>query len=242
MTSFRTAARAKAEPALQALERETLLQKVHLQLKNALFAGRFEPGSRLVLRDLADMFETSITPVRDALTQLVANGTLERDSRNTAMVPELSATNLKHLIITRTALEGRAAREAALRASEDDINTLEIRLRKMRELIASKRLDAYLDLHREFHFSIYAVSQIPILFEMIENLWLRCGPTLSYVVPDYVQLLKGTDHHARVLDSLARHDAVTAEREIVADIESAGQYVLSLADADGWIRPPVSAI
>lgn len=227
-----------AEPALQPIERETLWDQVYAQLRDALFAGRFEPGGRLVLRELAESLGTSITPVRDAVARLVASGALDVGARNTALVPDLGADTLRQLIIVRTELEGRAAREAARNADEKGIAELEKRLAQMRKLIADRRLASYLDLHRRFHFGIYEMAQIPILYNMIEGLWLRCGPVLSFVLPDYVYELKGTDHHLKVVDALRRHDADDAEAEVVADIEEAGHYLLRLADDQGRIRRP----
>ncbi len=228
----------EAVQTLQPVERETLWDQVYAQLRDALFAGKFEPGSRLVLRDLAELLGTSITPVRDAVARLVANGTLERGPRNTALVPDVGVVDLQHLIIVRTELEGRAAREAALNADDSGIAVLDKRLTQMRKLIADGQLGAYLDLHRQFHFGIYQMARIPILYDMIEGLWLRCGPALSFVIPDYVRLLKGTDHHLKLINALRRHDPDAAEKAVVADIEEAAQYLLSLADKQGRIRRP----
>ncbi len=228
----------EAVSPLQPVERETLWDQVFAQLRDALFAGKFEPGSRLVLRDLAELLGTSITPVRDAVARLVANGTLERGPRNTALVPDVGVVDLRHLIIVRTELEGCAAREAAMNADESGIAAQNKRLSQMRKLISEGRLGAYLDLHRQFHFGIYEMARIPILYDMIEGLWLRCGPALSFVIPDYVHSLKGTDHHLQLIDALRKHDADAAEKAIVADIKEAGQYLLSLADEQGRIRRP----
>ena len=62
------------EHALQPIEREHLWDQVYAQLRDALFAGKFEPGGRLVLRELADTLGTSITPVRDAVARQFATG------------------------------------------------------------------------------------------------------------------------------------------------------------------------
>jgi DNA-binding GntR family transcriptional regulator len=223
---------------LQRIERETLWDQVYGQLRDALFAGRFEPGGRLVLRDLAESLGTSITPVRDAVARLVASGVLDVGPRNTALVPDVGVETLRQLTIVRTELEGRAAREAALNADEKGIAEVEQRLAQMRKLIADGQLGSYLDLHRRFHFAIYEMAQIPILYGMIEGLWLRCGPVLSFVIPNYVHELKGTDHHLKLLDALRRRDAAAAEAEIVADIDEAAQYLLRLADDQGRIRRP----
>jgi len=221
---------------LSKLDREPLWDRAHTQLRDSLLAGRFEPGSALTLRHLAEIFGTSITPVRDAVSRLVAQGVLQQGPRNAALVPDVRAGALRDLMIVRCELEGRAAREAALRADAAGVKALEDLLERMRTLIALRQMETYLDVHRHFHFALYSLSGIPILSEMIENLWLRCGPVLSFVIPEYVLRLKGTDHHTAALDAIRRGDGAVAEQEIIADIEEAGRYLLGLADASGRIR------
>jgi DNA-binding GntR family transcriptional regulator len=226
---------------LRRIEREPLWDLAQVQLRNALLAGRFEPGRTLPLRFLAETFGTSITPVRDAVTRLVAQGVLQPGPRNAAIVPHLHAAELKDLTLVRCELEGRAAREAARQRDEKALQRLAERLATMRSLIQRRELNTYLDVHREFHFGIYALAHVPILKEMIENLWLRCGPALSFVVPEYVLSLKGTDHHTAALDAILRGDGKTAEDEIAADIAEAAAYLATLADKDGRLRKPATS-
>ncbi|WP_441242099.1 GntR family transcriptional regulator [Tardiphaga sp. 768_D3_N2_1] len=225
--------------ALKRIEREPLWDLAHAQLRDALLAGRFAPGTVLTLRALAESFGTSITPVRDAVTRLVAQGVLQQGPRNAAIVPHLTARELADLTVVRCALEGQAAREAARRRNTAGLERLKSLLATMQSLIAAKNLESYLDYHRQFHFEIYAMSGIPILVETIENMWLRCGPVLSFVIPEYVVLLKGWDHHTAALKAIVAGDADAAEREIVADITEAADYLASLADANGQLRRPL---
>jgi DNA-binding GntR family transcriptional regulator len=74
----------------------------------------------------------------------------------------------------------------------------------MQSLIKARKLESYLEHHRKFHFGIYAMSRIPLLVETIESMWLRCGPVLSLVIPEYVVLLKGWDHHTAALKAIMR--------------------------------------
>ena len=224
--------------ALKRIEREPLWDLAHTQLRDALLAGRFPPGTVLTLRSLAEGFGTSITPVRDAVTRLVAQGVLQQGPRNAAIVPHLTARELADLTVVRCALEGRAAREAAARRNAAGLDRLKSLLATMQSLISAKNLESYLDYHRKFHFEIYAMSGVPILVDTIENMWLRCGPVLSFVIPEYVVLLKGWDHHTAALKAIVAGDADAAEREIVADITEAAEYLGGLADARGQLRRP----
>ncbi len=221
------------------LDNAPLWIRVHDQIKHALLAGRFEPGETLTLRALAEMFGTSVTPVRDAVNHLVAQGVLEAGARNAAVVPDVAALQLREIILIRTELEGRAVREAAARATPDMVDDLGRKLATMHRLIRDRDLMGYLDVHRDFHFTIYGNSGVPLLNEIIENLWLRTGPILTYVVPEYVVTLRGSDHHQRILEAIAAGDADKAEAETIADIEEAANYLLSCADESGRIRRPV---
>lgn len=222
------------------LDNSPLWNQVRGQIKHALLAGRFEPGQTLTLRSLSEMFGTSVTPVRDAVNHLVAQGVFDSDPRNAAVVPDVAADLLREIVFVRIELEGRAAREAAEHASEDVVRTLREQLDTMRTLITSRDLKTYLEVHRNFHFTIYRSAGVPLLLEMIENLWLRTGPVLTYVIPEYVVSLRGTDHHERIVDAIESRDGTTAESEIVADVQEAANYLLSCSDETGRIRrPPV---
>ena len=227
--------------ALKRIEREPLWDLAHNQLRDALLAGRFAPGTVLTLRSLAESFGTSITPVRDAVLRLVAQGVLQQGPRNSAIVPNITKAELAHLTVVRCALEGRAAREAALKRDDRSLTRLQTLLSKMQSHISERKLDRYLEDHRKFHFEIYAMSGVGILVETIENMWLRCGPALSFVLPDYVLSLKGWDHHTAALQAIIARDADGAESEIVADISEAAQYLATLASPTGQLRHPSQA-
>lgn len=220
------------------LESERLWDQAFEQLRAEIYAGRFGPGSVLPLRSLAESFGTSITPVRDAVSRLVSLGVLERGARNAAVVPSVSTQSLRDLTMVRCEIEGLAAREAARRASPESAAKLAAQLERMKKLIAAEAFREYLEAHRAFHFKIYAFAENPILSEMIETLWLRFGPVLTFVVPAYVKLLKGTDHHSAIVAAIGRGDSAAAEAAIVADIREAADYLVGLADAEGIIRRP----
>ena len=77
---------------LSASSRENLSSRVYGQLREALMAGRFWPGQRLRIRELATAMDVSDTPVREAIMQLVREGGLEMRSGQAITVVKLSAT------------------------------------------------------------------------------------------------------------------------------------------------------
>jgi DNA-binding GntR family transcriptional regulator len=173
--------------------------------------------------------------------RLIAEHVLERGSSGQgggAVVPRMDVERFEELLTIRCDLEGRAAACAAERAAPGDLSVLDDLLAEMKALIRQQKLHAYLDLHRRFHFELYALARMPILEGLIENIWLRCGPVLTYVIPDYVLLEKGSDLHTAALSALRTRDAEAAATAIRQDIREAGQYISGLADAAGLIADP----
>lgn len=223
---------------LEPLERVNLWDQAYAALREALLGGRYAPGQRVVLREVAEELGISLTPVRDAVNRLVAEHVLERGSGGQgggAMVPRIDVRHFQELLTIRKNLEGRAAAAAAEAATAADVERLRATLDRMQALIASRQLGEYLHVHRQFHFGLYDIAGLSVLSQLIENLWLRCGPVLSYVVPAYVPLLKGTDFHRAALAGLERRDAEATSAAIGHDIDEAGRYIIGLVRPDGWI-------
>ncbi|ARP88649.1 GntR family transcriptional regulator [Bordetella genomosp. 9] len=219
--------------ALQPIDRGTLWDRAYAALREALLTGRYEPGHRILLRDIAAELGISLTPVRDAVNHLIAERILRRGTGGQgggAVVPEVDAGQLRQLLIMRAELESRAAHEAAAHVTPADLETLRGLLADMKRLIDADGHQGYLDVHRRFHFHIYAMSGMDILEDAIETLWLRCGPVLNLVLPEYVPYLKRMDYHAEAVAALARGDADGAAHAIRCDILEAGRYIQALLD------------
>ena len=77
-------------PTFAPVDRETMQDRVYVELRQALMRGHFAPGETLIVRALSDQFGTSHMPVRDALSRLVAEQALEVLPSRSVAVPVLS--------------------------------------------------------------------------------------------------------------------------------------------------------
>lgn len=223
---------AVAKPAaLQPIDRETLWDRAYAALREALLSGRYEPGHRILLREVAGELGISLTPVRDAVNHLIAERILRRGTGGQgggAVVPEVDADQLRQLLMMRAELESRAALEAVAHATPEDVDTLRRLVADMKRLIDVDGHQGYLEVHRQFHFHIYGLSRLDIIEDAIETLWLRCGPVLNFVLAEYVPHLKRMDYHAVAVEALARGDAEATAHAIRCDILEAGRYIQTL--------------
>lgn len=211
-------------PRSSTVERSTLWDRAYAALKAALLAGKFVPGERVVLRQVADDLGISLTPVRDAVNRLIAERVLERGGlgpAGAAVVPLLDESQFDQLMTVRASLEPLAAAAAARHAQPEQVDAVEGFLREMKRSVQEQRTDDYLEAHYQFHFGIYGMCDMPIVQEIIEAAWLRCAPTLTLALPENIPSLKRFGSHVATVAALRKHDGDAAAAAVRADIESA---------------------
>jgi DNA-binding GntR family transcriptional regulator len=215
----------------------SLRAQVYDSLREALTSGKFKPGQKVTFRAVAGTPGVSLTPVREALRRLVAEGAFEMQPNRSVRVPPMTRARVLELRDLRMAVEGLAAEKAAHLATKAQV--AKVRRAAHDIMVARSRGDGVLDRMkvREFHFSLYAIADQPALLRVIEGLWLQTGPYLNLLYPDYVASPRGPESRARIIKALQSHDAATARREIEGDVRRALTYVADLADAAGNIAP-----
>ncbi|MBB2203169.1 GntR family transcriptional regulator [Gluconacetobacter tumulisoli] len=210
---------------MRRLDQGSLSNQAYLALREELIAGGFRPGTRLLMRDLAERLGTSITPVREACQRLTSEHGLELRAGRFVVVPDVTLERYRELRVIRIALEGLAAEHAAATAQEDEIARLRATQRAYEDAWSRSRDEGVARLNRAFHFGLYELSRLPMLVRQIENLWLSMGPILKLfhetVGPDY----GGFDSHRAALDALERHDGPAAREAIVADLLTGGAEI-----------------
>jgi GntR family colanic acid and biofilm gene transcriptional regulator len=206
---------------------------VEATLKQGLLEGRLKPGERLVTRDLAVRLGTSLTPVREALLKLVAAGALESAPAQAFTVPVVTARQYAEIADIRRAVEGLAAERAALAMTPACLADLAAANDAYRAARRGHDVTAALRLNQTFRFTLYAAADMPTLFDIIERLWLRIGPSLNFLYPRPDEIDLGRHSYDDVLDALAAGDAATVRRAIERAVEAGTRILLANLDASG---------
>lgn len=207
---------------LERIDTDSLHQRAYSQLRQAIMSGKFRPGETLTLRPLAAALGTSIIPVRDALLRLVAERALE-SSRRSVRVPVMRLDQLRDVERYRILLEGEAAALAAERATDAEIAAIVQAGAIVEKAYQSKRIDRFLTVNQEFHFTVYRASHSDLLQSMIEALWLQIGPHLGALMENVshsdLKTIVDMGPHERLIDALQRRDAPAARAALAADLE-----------------------
>ena len=123
----------------------------------------------------------SITPVREALLRLVSVNALSVAPAQAFTVPEVGKRQLDEINRIRYELELMAVALAVENLTPQDLAELQELLEKLQQAQEKGDMEQIINVNRLFRLAIYHRSNMPILCEMIEQLWVRMGPGLHYL-------------------------------------------------------------
>ncbi|MFY9240510.1 MAG: GntR family transcriptional regulator [Roseovarius sp.] len=152
--------------------------RVYRGLRARILHGEIAPGASLTLRGIGKEFDVSMTPAREALRRLVAEGALSLSSSGRVSTPELSNDRIEELAALRALIEVELASRALPRAHMALIDRLTQINGRIAEDIARQDAVAYIRRNLEFHRTLYLRAQAPAMLAMAETVWLQLGPTM----------------------------------------------------------------
>ena len=205
----------------------TLGDEAYGRLRHALMSGQLQPGEQITVRGLAQALGISLTPAREAMARLLAEGALQSGPNRTVVVPLLSLKEYQESLQIRLALEPLAAATATDRLSKEELGQLRAIHEELVAAHAARRYSDVLLFNERFHFTLYAKSQMPTLVQILESLWLRVGPTLNLVhrAPGGINQWRGDANHREILTGLSKHDRERVANAVRKDLMDGGERV-----------------
>jgi GntR family transcriptional repressor for pyruvate dehydrogenase complex len=221
-------------PKIRPVTRTSISEEIAKQIIKLISTGELQPGQRLPSeRALCEQFGASRTSLREALRCLSIVGVLNARVGDGTSVAADGETFLRRIVewrlITerhdvenlmevRIGLEGVSAANAALRASEVDINKLKDLLAKMKLAAKDARKFAILDV--EFHLALAKASGNALVFDlvcMIRNHLVRVLPKVLQL-PNAMPL--STREHIAIIAAIEQRDAERARAAMYAHLEA----------------------
>ena len=204
---------------------DTQQDSIYATLRQWVTVGRFLPGERLKIREVAQGLGVGTMPVRAALLRLAAEGALTHSPNCGVSVPRLSKAEFDDVLQNRLLLEGEAAERGALRLSTSDKAQLRALLALMAQALAVKDAKAYLDANETFHLVLYRAAGSPLLLSLIKTVWLKVGPLSNQLFDDNAASGVLNDAHVDLMAALDAGDAAAARRALERDLFVAGQFL-----------------
>lgn len=231
-----------SETLTQIKRPRTLGDEAYDQLCHALRSGQLRPGQPITVRGVAEALGVSLTPAREAMGRLSAEGVLAEGPNRTVLVPRLTLRDYQELMMIRLALEPLAAGRAAQQMSKVDLAALRALQDRLRAAHAARDYKLVLSCNRDFHFFLYGRSEMPTLVQILESIWLRMGPTLTLLheAAHAGGVWTGDTNHREVLAGIGRRDASRVERAIRKDLEDGSERLLTALEDAGTLANKAS--
>jgi DNA-binding GntR family transcriptional regulator len=191
------------------------------QIRNAILAGRYKPGERLVEERLAADFRVSRNPVREALRSLASAGLVVAIPRRGAAVARFSAEEGREMIEVRAMLEGVNARHAARRHEPAMIEALQQVLAEGRAKAASAGAEELVQLNARFHDLLAGAGSNRILGDVMRS--LRERTNLVFSPASTSAAAQNWGEHAAILEAVIAGDEDLAALHATRHVLKAGQ-------------------
>jgi DNA-binding GntR family transcriptional regulator len=179
--------------------------------------GELEPGQSLTIRGLASNFGVSMTPARDAVRRLSAEGALSISSTGRVGTPELSNERIEELASIRALLEPELASRALPRAHLNLLERLSNINSSIDQAIVKDDAVDYIRRNLEFHRTLYLRAQAPAMLALVETVWLQLGPTMRSLYSQ-LQRREASHNHRLAIAALKVGDEPSLKLAIRADV------------------------
>lgn len=186
----------------------TVQKDAYTLILEAIEAGVYQPGNRLVESELAEHLGVSRTPVREALQRLETQSMLRRDGRS-LIVASLDHNQLSELYAVRTELEGLAARLAAHHATDEELRVLRRMVDEDRALVGGDPRQLS-QANKRFHRQIHLASHNRFLVQQLDlvhrSMALMATTSLAAQGRDGVAI----DEHESIVAAIEARDGEVA--------------------------------
>jgi DNA-binding GntR family transcriptional regulator len=213
------------------LHREKLSNQIYGVLKEMIADHRFQPGCRLNIESIARELDVSRTPVWEAVRRLEQEGLVENIPNRGVFMSALTAEKVLDLYAVREVLEGMAARLAATRIDDRDLEKMSECVQKQREVVEQQDLVSYSKLDFEFHATVYDACGNEWLRELLETIKNKMRPLTLHMQPDFFILI---DHHNELIKALRGRDPEKAEQAFRRHNQYMMAQIREDVDAGRW--------
>jgi DNA-binding GntR family transcriptional regulator len=200
------------------MQYRTKEEQVADYLREGIIAGRFPRGARLKQLEIAKLLQTSITPVREALKLLAAEGYVVGDSYRGATVAPFDITASNEMLNLRILLETQLVRAAVEQATAADVQDLRRMAADFEQAVAARENEAARAANYRFHRRIFEIPNLPQTLHFVQVLWARYPFDLINRIGGRVG--RAAAEHEELLQAFIARDAAGAMLATRRHIES----------------------
>ena len=184
--------------------------RVAERMRADLLSGALRSGQKIPQEALASRYGVSRIPLREALTQLQAEGLVTHEPNRGYFVAELSATDMQEVYRLRELLEAEAIRAACHNLSDADIDRIADLAQRVVDASQAGEITGIAPANRAFHFAVFEASGMPRLNRILASLWDATEAYRGLYFQDRDNRRHIATEHAALLAALRDRDAAAA--------------------------------
>ena len=188
-----------------------LYEDVAERLREQIFSHELAPGSWLDEQSLAIAFGISRTPMREAIKVLASEGLVKSKMNKGSYVTEVDRRDLEQIFTVLSLLEGQAAKETAINATEAQLTQLDDLHHRLEKAAADRDIGQFFEFNVKFHELIQEIAGNKWMNGVIDDLRkvLKLQRRDSLSRGD--RLLSSLLEHREILQAILKRDPVAAE-------------------------------
>lgn len=207
--SFQNAVKIVRRIVAERHDRPSLVSRIACEVGAELIEGIREEGEDLNSVELALRYETSRTPVREALMLLEKEGLVDIPPRRRPRVATLDIREITEIYQVRAALFAQVAMDVAACVQPHHIDELRRQLAAL-QTAASVSLDSYLWMNVEFYNYLTIVANNRVAKRIIDSLLLRTLRLRRLSLSQPNRLERSLSNHVQLVQAFADRDASLA--------------------------------
>lgn len=184
--------------AREPLRFATKAEAVYEEIRRRILTGLLAPAAPLNQDALAPELGVSVTPVREAVRRLEAEGLVQFQAHKTVIVAPLTREELSEIYDVRLQLDPYAASLAAMRATDEELEAIE----RLARAPSSRDPLEQVTLNRAFHRAIYSRSGNALLTEFLDRLWERTDRYRVMLLSRDVLVLAASREHVEIVKAV----------------------------------------
>jgi DNA-binding GntR family transcriptional regulator len=177
-------------------------------LREKIIVGSIARGQKLKQAEIARMLGVSITPVREALRLLEAQGYVAVTAHRGAVVAPFIIEGAVELYQLRQVLETRLTLEAAKRMTPADLDVLKVLNHDLLAAVKTQTRSLLQEKNFRFHFRFYELANQPQTIDFVRVLWAKYPLDMLSKMPG--RPMRVFEEHAALLEALERNDPAGA--------------------------------
>jgi DNA-binding GntR family transcriptional regulator len=199
----------------------TLSDKIYTYLKESIIKYRIRPNQRINEKEIAAQFDSSTTPVREAVLRLSAEGFIEISPYRHAVVKEISSKELEEMYEVITILDYHALKAALDELTEENLLEIAALTEELERWCHVDSLEKYLELNALIHTKIWKVIKNKFLYSTLYQVY---NQVQRYAYARYAVFLR----HGALKKSLRKH------QKLLETIRTKNSSALKKLVRDHW--------